>query len=65
MKKFFSITAICSLLLLANACNDDNKNPQYIFADMQMINHVCNTSSEADKAVAIQRILILIDFPPE
>ncbi|MBQ1722643.1 MAG: hypothetical protein II034_02495 [Muribaculaceae bacterium] len=51
MKKFFSITAICSLLLLANACNDDSKNPQYIFADMQMINHVCNTSSEADKAV--------------
>ena len=50
MNKILSITALFSLLLLFSACDDDNKNPQYVFADMQMINHVANTSSEADVA---------------
>lgn len=51
MNKIFSITALFTLLLLFSACNDDNKNPQYIYADMQMINHVSNDDSETDEAV--------------
>jgi hypothetical protein len=51
MNKILSITALFSLLLLFSACDDDNKNPQYVYADMQMINHVANTNSETDKAV--------------
>lgn len=50
MNKFFSISALFALLLLFSACDEDNKNPQYVYADMQMINHVANTSSEADEA---------------
>ena len=50
MKKFISISTIFSMLLLFSACKDDNNTPQYIYADMQMINHVSNDDSEADKA---------------
>ncbi|MBO4813389.1 MAG: hypothetical protein J5523_00355 [Muribaculaceae bacterium] len=51
MNKIFSISALFTLLLLFSACNDDNKTPQYVYADMQMINHVSNDDSETGEAI--------------